>query len=58
MVWTNIWQYLGTLAGQSPNAPKLAAEIEASNGPKRSPSAVVWELFFGLGKIGDADSCA
>lgn len=48
-------QFLGALATQDETARELAAEIDAERTPKRIPSAVVWELFYGLGKIADEE---
>lgn len=46
-------QYLGSLAKQDAGARELAGEIDTSGAPKRIPSTVVWELFYGLGKLVD-----
>jgi tRNA(fMet)-specific endonuclease VapC len=46
-------QYLGSLAQQDADARSLAAEIDASEAPTRIPSTVVWEIFYGLGKLTD-----
>lgn len=44
-------QYLGSVANQDTDARELAVEIDTSGAPKRIPSSVVWELFYGLGKL-------
>ncbi|MFB6221107.1 MAG: PIN domain-containing protein [Halolamina sp.] len=46
-------QYLGSLAKQDPDARALAEEIDASETPTRIPSSVVWEIFYGPGKLTD-----
>ena len=46
-------QYLGALAQQDSDARALAEEIDASEAPARIPSTVVWEIFYGLGKLTD-----
>ena len=51
-------QYLGQLAVQDPDARELAEEIESTGSPRRIPSAVVAELFYGLGKMTDDEKAA
>ncbi|WP_336023118.1 PIN domain-containing protein [Halobellus salinisoli] len=51
-------QYLGQLAVQDPDARELAEEIESTGSPRRIPSAVVAELFYGLGKMTDDETVA
>jgi tRNA(fMet)-specific endonuclease VapC len=51
-------QYLGALAQQDPDARALAKEIDAGEAPTRIPSTVVWEIFYGLGKLVDGGATA
>lgn len=44
-------QFLGALAQQDADTRALAEEIDASESPTRIPSTVVWEIFYGLGKL-------
>jgi len=47
--------YIGSLIDQDPGALSLSRDADESTAPVRLPTAVVWELFYGLGKIEDAD---
>lgn len=46
--------YLGDLVERDPDAVAVSEKLDSSGGPQRLPAAVVWELFYGLGKMGDA----
>jgi predicted nucleic acid-binding protein len=46
--------YLGDLVERDPNAVALSEELDSSGKPRRLPAAVVWELFYGLGKTSDS----
>lgn len=43
-------QYLGSLVEQLPNARAKAAALDDRDVPIRVPSAVVWEIYYGIGK--------
>ncbi len=45
--------YLSDLVAADPDAVALSKRIDASGEPVCVPAAVVWELFYGLGKLGD-----
>jgi tRNA(fMet)-specific endonuclease VapC len=47
--------YLGDLVARDPAALEISQQADASTEPIRLPTAVTWELFYGLGKIEDAD---
>lgn len=47
--------YVGALVERDPGALSLSRETDATAEPVRLPSAVVWELFYGLGKLDDTD---
>ena len=47
--------YVGALVERDQGALSLSRETDDSAEPVRLPSAVVWELFYGLGKLDDAD---
>ncbi|WP_251341533.1 PIN domain-containing protein [Haloplanus halophilus] len=47
--------YLGDLVERDPAALEVSRQADASAEPIRLPTAVIWELFYGLGKIEDAD---
>jgi predicted nucleic acid-binding protein len=47
--------YLGDLIERDPSALAVSRRADASAEPIRLPAAVIWELFYGLGKIEDAD---
>lgn len=47
--------YLGALVERDSAALAISRNADASAEPIRLPTAVVWELFYGLGKVGDAD---
>lgn len=47
--------YVGALVERDPGALSLSQDTDGSSEPVRLPSAVVWELFYGLGKLDDAD---
>lgn len=46
-------QFLGQLVEQDEAALRKATELDAGGAPRRLPSTVVWELFYGIGKLGD-----
>ena len=48
-------EFLGNVVEQKPAALEQAQEIDRSDVPQRIPSAVYWELFYGLGKISDEE---
>lgn len=43
--------YVGALVERDPSALALAREADGSVEPVRLPTAVIWELFYGLGKL-------
>jgi len=45
--------YVGALVEQDPGALALARDVDGSLAALRLPTAVVWELFYGLGKLDD-----
>jgi len=47
--------YIGALVEQDPGALALAREVDGSMEALRLPTAVVWELFYGLGKLDDTE---
>jgi predicted nucleic acid-binding protein len=47
--------YVGALVERDSGALALSQEVDGSVEPVRLPTAVIWELFYGLGKIDDAD---
>ena len=47
--------YVGSLVERDSGAVSLSEEADESAEPVRVPTAVVWELFYGLGKLDDAD---
>ena len=47
--------YLGALLERNPAALEVSRRADESAEPIRLPTAVTWELFYGLGKIEDAD---
>jgi predicted nucleic acid-binding protein len=47
--------YVGALVERDPAALSLSRETDESAEPVRLPSAVAWELFYGLGKLDDTD---
>lgn len=47
--------YVGALVDRNPGALSLAREADGSPEALRLPTAVVWELFYGLGKLDDAE---
>lgn len=47
--------YVGALVERDSSALALARETDASVEPVRLPTAVIWELFYGLGKLEDAE---
>lgn len=47
--------YVGSLVERDSGAVSLSEEADESAEPVRLPTAVVWELFYGLGKLDDAD---
>lgn len=50
--------YLGDLVEREPAALEISQQADESAEPIRLPTAVTWELFYGLGKIEDADYAA
>ena len=48
--------YLGDLVEQDPGALTKSDEIDENVSPQRIPSAVMWELFYGLGMLVDDES--
>jgi len=47
--------YVGALVERDPGALALARKADGSMEPVRLPTAVVWELFYGLGKLDDEE---
>jgi len=47
--------YVGGLVERDPSALALAREADGSVEPVRLPTAVIWELFYGLGKLEDRE---
>ncbi|MEF8818962.1 MAG: PIN domain-containing protein [Haloferacaceae archaeon] len=47
--------YLGDLVAADSDAVALSKRIDTSGEPVRVPAAVVWELFYGLGKLGETE---
>lgn len=47
--------YLGDLVGGDRDAIALSRRLDASDEPMRLPTAVVWELFYGLGRVDDSE---
>lgn len=47
--------YVGALVDRNPGALSLAREADASPEALRLPTAVVWELFYGLGKLEETE---
>jgi len=47
--------YVGALVERDPSALALAREADGSVEPVRLPTAVIWELFYGLGKLEDTE---
>jgi predicted nucleic acid-binding protein len=47
--------YVGALVDRNPGALSLAREIDGSPEALRLPTAVVWELFYGLGKLEETE---
>ena len=47
--------YVGALVERDPSALALAREADGSIEPVRLPTAVIWELFYGLGKLEDTE---
>lgn len=45
--------YIGDLVAREPGALRHSREMDDSPEPVRLPTAVVWEAFYGLGKMGD-----
>jgi len=48
-------EFLGNVVEQKPAALEKSREINRLEVPQRIPSAVYWELFYGLGKISDEE---
>lgn len=48
-------EFLGNVVEQKPGALAKSREINRMEVPQRIPSAVYWELFYGLGKISDEE---
>jgi predicted nucleic acid-binding protein len=47
--------YVGALVERDPGALALARDADGSVEPVRLPTAVIWELFYGLGKLEDRE---
>lgn len=47
--------YVGSLVERDTGAVSLSEEVDESADPVRLPTAVVWELFYGLGKLADVE---
>lgn len=46
-------QFLGRLVEQDPDAREKAADFDERGVPRRVPTAVVWEIYTGLGNVDD-----
>jgi len=49
-------EFLGNLIAQKDDARQKSREIERQGVPEHVPSAVYWELFYGLGKLVENES--